>query len=216
MKHFFAAMVTGLMVTTAATAAPIGWINPKAGRATVGVEAGTVTSRDLEPTGGTSVELESIYYGLRGSYGLTDNFEVYARLGGADLDASSGLGDADGELAWGFGAQGIFYNAGAWNLAADATYFAHNDHSFGSNEGDFSEWHGAVQAQTQIEQFYPYVGVRYSDATLEINNQPDRDADDNVGVYVGSGFNISDSLSAYLEGRFIDETAFGGGLTYRF
>lgn len=216
MKQLLVAMMAGVLVATSAGAAPIGWINPEAGRVGVGVEVGTVTGRDLEPTGGTNVEIESIYYVVRGSYGLTDQLEVYARLGGADLDADGGLGDAGAELAWGLGAQGILYDAGTWNLAADGTFFAHNDHSFGSREGDFSEWHLALQAQTQFEQFYPYIGVRYSDATLEIAGQQDRDADDNFGVYVGSGFNVTDQISAYLEGRFIDETAFGAGIAYRF
>lgn len=41
-------------------------------------------------------------------------------------------------------------------------------------------------------------------------------ADNNVGVFIGSDYNITKNLSVNVEGRFIDETAMSIGATYKF
>lgn len=240
MKRFTLAAVAAVVFSGAATAAPVGWIHPEMGRFTIGGEVHKVTDRDMEQNaagGRNTGEVESLMWLGRGSYGLTDQFEIYGRLGGADADLS-GTGSTTGftlntgsEFAWGIGIQGIIYDAGTWNLAGDAQYFAHNDHTNTSSGGagfipnntrgefDWKEWQLALQVQGQFDQFYPYLGVKFSDVTLDFSQPggtPDVEADDNVGVYVGAGFNISPQWSGYVEGRFVDETAFGGGISYRF
>ncbi|RMH59507.1 MAG: hypothetical protein D6679_01700 [Candidatus Hydrogenedentota bacterium] len=230
MRKLGTGLLACVVLAGTALASPVGWIHPEAGRFGVGGEVGAITNRDLEWNSGNNVaEIDqSVYYVGRIGYGLTDQVEIYGRLGGADLDLRSTVGGlgwtgtAGGstEFAWGVGLQGVIYDAGTWNLAGDANYFAHNSHtlnSIGVNDADFWEWQVGLQAQTQFDQFYPYLGVKYSDANIQYTNlSPDLEADDNVGVYVGAGFNLSGNWSGYLEGRFVDETSFGGGVQYRF
>ena len=169
---------------------------------------------------------KSTYYNARIAYGFSDRFEVYGRIGAADLDGKVTYGGATAELsgssrlAWGLGAQGILYDAGKWNLGGDATYFAHSGHKFGAvniTGVDWAEWHIAAVATGTFEQIHPYGGVRYSDFKVNADGYSGSDkAKNKCGVFAGLGFAINDQWSAYGEGRFIDETAFGGGVRYTF
>jgi hypothetical protein len=67
----------------------------------------------------------------------------------------------------------------------------------------------------ELDRFIPYVGVKYSDAKLT-SGEPKEVADENVGVFVGTDFSITDSLVLNVEGRFVDETAVSFGVTYEF
>lgn len=225
MKRLFFASLVCLIASGSVMAAPVGWINPEMGRFSVSGEVGSVTDRDMEQNNNTSIkgEVESVYYVARIDYGLTDLVEIYGRIGGADLDGTGNTFPGNnlstsGELAWGAGIQGIIYNAGTWNLAADAQYFAHSDHqqNAGARQYDWKEWQVGVQVQGQWDQFHPYLGVKYSNLDIDVSNGADLEAEDNVGVYLGAGFDLAGNWSGYLEGRFIDETAFGGGISYTF
>jgi len=88
---------------------------------------------------------------------------------------------------------------------------------------DYNEWQGAIGVSVQFENLIPYAGVKYSEADGEAKAtfttteyKEDIGADDNIGVFFGSDFVVSDSMSLYVEGRLIDETAFSGGGTIRF
>lgn len=226
MKRFFGVALVGGILAGTVSAAPVGWINPQMGKFSVSGEVGKITSRDFKrASGGTTTgEYESLYYTGRLAYGLTEQVELYGRLGAADLDAEAGstvgTGSGGSELSWGAGGQGILYDAGSWNLGGDAQYNAHNDHSgystTGTRAADYSEWQLGVQVQGQFEEFFPYIGVKYSDATVEVSGLNDDEADDNVGIYGGAGFNLTPQLSGYVEGQFVDNTMFGAGLRYTF
>ncbi len=238
MKKLFGTAAVLVLLSGTVSASPVGWIHPEQGRFTISGEAGKIVDRDMEQVNsGTRrmYELDSFHAMGRGSYGLTDQLEAYVRLGGADanLDGTTNAAgytfNSSTDFAWGAGVQGIIYDAGSWNIGGDAQYFGHSSHTGNSNSSatgpgiavdfDYGEWQVGLQLQGTFDQFYPYVGVKYSDVTLNYSRPggvADMDADDNVGVYVGSGFQIAPQWSGYIEGRFVDETAFGGGIGYRF
>jgi hypothetical protein len=229
-------VLTGVAVTSA-YAGPMGPVKPSMGRFGLEFEV-SADDRDMEWTGNAADKshAENINYLGRLSYGLTENVEIYGRLGGAsfdivddvDVNATEQTFEGSGEFAWGGGIAGILYDAGTWNIAGNANYLAHSSHTgtitpagTTNNDIDFSEWNLGLQIQGKYDQFLPYLGVKYSDATIEYNRLggaavADEESDNNVGVYVGAGIDLAPQWSAYIEGRFVDETSFGGGIRYTF
>ncbi|MBL4888538.1 MAG: hypothetical protein JKX97_00790 [Candidatus Lindowbacteria bacterium] len=237
-------MVFGLVLVAffvaAVDAAPVVVIAPAKGKWAASGHVHKLSERntDLSQTAGSKVDVDYLVYIGRVHYGLSDRVEIYGELG----SVSAGLNQTSGtllfndistgsELIWGAGIQGILHDAKTWNIGMDLQYLSTKDLTGpavgGATNGlpwtiDWTEWHVAVQAQTTIEGFIPWVGVKYSDATVEnlrINGAPDPrelEASDNVGVYGGVATMIGDKTAVYVEGRFIDETAFGGGIKYNF
>jgi len=92
-----------------------------------------------------------------------------------------------------------------------------------SSKFELEEWQIALEVAYQYKQIVPYVGVKYGDATGEavatINGakfKNDFENEDNVGIFVGGDIIINDSITANIEGRFIDETALSLAGTVRF
>jgi hypothetical protein len=88
---------------------------------------------------------------------------------------------------------------------------------------DIKEWQIALGLSYQVQQFIPYIGVKYSDLRGDViaadstGEYKDKiKADNNVGIFVGGDLVINDTVSANIEGRFIDETAMSFGLLVRF
>jgi hypothetical protein len=220
-----------------AAASPMGPVKPMMGRFSLEFELGAA-KREMERQSAKSEEIEAeplLFLG-RISYGLTDQVEITMRIGGQDLDAdfrpAAGTYNGSSQFAWGAGISGILHDAGAWNVAGVANYFTSRGHTgpinlsgaiTRNNVADYSDWNIGLQIQGKYDQFLPYLGLRYSNARVEYDrwdNQPEtyRDyrADQNVGLYVGAGFDLSPQWSGYVEGRFIDEIGFGGGIRYTF
>jgi hypothetical protein len=101
---------------------------------------------------------------------------------------------------------------------------------------DFSEWHvaGFVGYTFDLKnvmglpsELSLYVGGRFSDMDVHIDNlsfggtviaedEEGGESDDNVGVFVGAAFQAGENWRFAVEGRFIDETAVTGQVTFRF
>ena len=80
--------------------------------------------------------------------------------------------------------------------------------------------------------FTPYLGVKLSRVIVDYGTVShagvtvgstsflgftgDFESDNNIGMITGAEYKVTDNLSLNVEGRFIDETAVTGGLTYRF
>lgn len=241
-KALVIALAVGLAVT-AAYSGPMGPVKPTMGRFGLEFEVAS-DRRDMEWSQNRvdKGRAENLYFLGRGTYGLTDKVELTVRLGGANMDnvdevdgATPGESVFEGssEFAWGVGLSGILYEAGTWNIAGTANYLAHSSHdgpitgnvpdaTATNQDYDYTEWQIGLQIQGKYDQFLPYLGVKYSDATLDFNKiygvtgVADSESDKNVGVYVGAGFDLTPQWSGYLEGRFVDETSFGGGIRYTF
>lgn len=238
------ALVVGIaaaVCVTAASAGPMGPVKPTMGRFSLEGEVAS-ERRDMEhtTTPADKMRAEAVDFVGRISYGLTDKVEVTARLGGADLDvvdradvaaiggavANGSTFDGSSQFAWGLGISAILYDAGTWNLAGNANYFSHADHNGNwgavtNNDLNYSDWNIGVQAQGKWDQFLPYLGVKYSDARIDFDKingaaRADAESENVVGVYVGTGFDLTPQWSGYVEGRFIEETSFGGGIRYTF
>lgn len=97
---------------------------------------------------------------------------------------------------------------------------------------EVQEWQAALYAVKDFGCCSPYAGVKYSDVRINndihiygmatgapywIKSKETMVADDNIGIIMGSDFDIiADTLSLCLETRLIDETAFTIGLCYKF
>ncbi len=238
MKRILGLAAMGVLLATASYAGPMGPVDPTMGRFGLEFELAS-DRRDMEWSGNVAdkYRAENLSFLGRGSYGLTDKVEVSVRLGGASMDhinrvdvnAAEQTFEGSGEFAWGLGIGAVLYDAGTWNIAGQANYLAHSGHTGNilpagttNNDIDFSEWNVGLQIQGKYDQFLPYLGVKFSDASVEYNKlggatgRADDEAEDNVGIYLGAGFDLTPQWSGYIEGRFIDETGFGGGIRYTF
>lgn len=239
MIRTLAVVVILALASAAAHAGPMGPIKPKYGRLSVEFEASS-DRREMELSTNRQdrSRSENVNYLGRLAYGLTDKVEVSARLGGANLDVVD-LADAgnqaeqtlngNNQFSWGLGLSGIIYSPGRWFIGGTANYLAHRDHN-GTLEPpaatgfdvNYAEWNLGLQVQATFDRWQPYVGVKYSDARNEYDQwagvaMTGRDgSDQHVGLYLGAGLDITPQWSGYLEGRFIEETAFGGGIRFTY
>lgn len=233
-RSFFPLFLVLAIVATA-TAAPMGVVKPASGRFSIGPEL-AFDRRDMVVSNQKNNfrQTETLYYLIRGNYGLTEKVEFTVRLGGAnfdyndliDVNTSENTFDGGSALTWGLSVGAIVWEAPAWNLAGVANFLSHGEHSgawpgtLGGNvEASYREWALGLQAQGKFRNYTPYLGVKYSDASLDYNTPtgtPDDEAEEHIGIYLGLGYVMTPEWSGYLEGRFIDEESFGAGLRYTF
>lgn len=193
------------------------------------------------------IETEKGYYaGMKAAYGLLDNLDIYVRAGASDYRVKSQIFtgstagdklkfDTDTDFAYGFGLKGT-YNLNEWLLGCDLQYRrskheaeAKNTPVSGAESSTtyksfvIQEWHVAPYIARKLGDFVPYLGVRYSDAKLDIERPASSvwgeikaEADNNVGVFLGTDYKLGESWKLNLEGRFIDETAMSFAATYKF
>jgi len=150
--------------------------------------------------------------------------------------------NTDSDFAYGLGVKGNYEFKPSWLVGYDLQYLRSKHDMYLTKKrtteptGAFKstvmqEWHVAVSLAKKIKSFIPYVGVRYSDARFETKGIEDQlvwgadmawiynikyKAKDNVGVFLGTDYNLTKNLSFNIEGRFIDETAMSLGATYKF
>lgn len=238
MRRFLTIIASAVLALQAASATPIGPVDPAMGRFSLELET-AYDKRDMEVSNSSTNKrrAEASYFLGRAAYGLSRNVEVSLRIGTGDLEYVD-LPDVNGsqtkfsgttEQTFGFGLGAILYEAGTWNLAGIANYLWHDNHSgpwsgvaSSGNDINYREWSFGVQAQGKFDRFMPYLGVKYSDVHVDftsISNNggtPGDGADKNAGVYLGWGFDMTPQWSGYVEGRFLDENSFGGGVRYSF
>ena len=148
--------------------------------------------------------------------------------------------EGDNAFAYGFGAKGTYNLKNDWIIGCDVQYLRHkNDYkgidSWEDSTGDsgeesfkgnvtFQEWQVAPYIAKKIGNFVPYLGVKYSDlrTKFKVTWKNDKvetwkiEADDNVGVFLGTDYKIGENWKLNLEGRFVDETAMSLAATYKF
>ncbi len=141
-------------------------------------------------------------------------------------------------FAWGFGLKAEHPLKNNWLIGCDLQYLMSSSKAKASytkiDTGVVTsttyksvvgyEWHVAPYVGYQLGHFTPYLGVRYSGLRAGAKKPADTvnfgkgksEADDNVGIFVGTDYKIGDHWVLNLEGRFVDETALSVGATYRF
>lgn len=154
--------------------------------------------------------------------------------------------ETDSDLAWGAGATLIIYakeiivrEKGLFTIGIDGRYrsseldvnkvvidgtaYELSDLAVTATKFDCDEWQVALELAYQADRIIPYAGIKYSDVSGKAETtisgtkySEDFGAEEKVGIFAGCDILIADSISAYAEGRFIDETAFSAGATIRF
>ena len=161
-----------------------------------------------------------------------DNFyEGNAHYGDDKINTDTGF-------AYGFGLKGTYELENSWFIGYDLQYLRSEQKAkvietvVATGESDSTkykslvvqEWHIAPYIAKRINDFTPYFGVRYSDMKVKMKKPSGSGwtddhkykADDNVGVFLGTDYKVTDNWTLNLEGRFIDETATSFACTYKF
>lgn len=221
-----------------AMAVPMGPVKPEDGRIAVSFE-GSSERRGMEwlTDPRDRSEVERVLYQAHVTYGFTDKIELGFRAGFADMTFTeipgpfvSGENRYNGgvKAGWGFSYGAILHEYDKWELAGVANFFRHAGHSgdgaifLTTDYVDYQEWNAGLQYQFRSEKFIPYVGARYSDARMDFDNFRGKTglgrdtARNNYGLYGGFHMQMRKDFSAFLEGRFLDETAYSGGFRYVF
>jgi opacity protein-like surface antigen len=148
----------------------------------------------------------------------------------------------DDDFAWGFGASVLIHEfENGLRIGADGKYRAAevdlieldiNGTKYGLADisevsGDFEEWQfslGIAKEFGETVKFIPYAGVKYSDVEVQakgtilgtVYQTNNVNSKDTMGGYAGAEVAFNDNLSVYVEGRFVDESAFSTGITWKF
>jgi hypothetical protein len=230
-------VMVGMLCSAAFAAAPIG--KPTAGLKTGQFRAGfdyAWGEANLELSyGGSSITLKDVEtnsYLANLGYGISDDWEVYIRLGVANADFE----DFDGDygFAYGFGTKvtfakddklswGALFQMG-WTKSED-TY---TDTDFGLGmfdmEADFYEMQIAVGPTYEMEGWRIYGGalLYFLDGDLDVkgagvSGSIDIEEESQFGGYVGAEFDLAENCLLYVEGQFTgDAEAIGAGVAWKF
>lgn len=253
MSSMYRPLLTAIVALVAAAvtveASPVGPVRPRPSRWSLGLDAGFQLKRDFEletnPADDWETDERFAYLG-RVSYGLSENWEVFGRLGAATLKVQDVPGrgetgtanlnyfDMGTEFTWGIGLSGIAIPdfLPNFDLAVSAQYLQHGSHDGAVTSGanintiaenwDYSEWEAALLFQTsQYETYLLYAGpvlgnARVSRGSVGTTEVADLETDQNVGVVVGVGFEFIEDGLAFVEGRLVDETALNVGVLWAF
>jgi hypothetical protein len=164
----------------------------------------------------------SLLYLAEAAYGLSQDAEFYLRFGGSREKFHAGavsipLGS---QLDWGFGVRGVMYNSWTnWKLIGDLQYLARPGRGYLTADVDITELQLAGAVETRVGDFLPYGGVFYDSLEVKSNNETlfrSVEADNKIGIYLGTGLEPNESWSLFLETRLMNGHSFSTGAYYRF
>lgn len=181
-------------------------------------------------------------------YGLTDIVSVYAKLGAADFGAeaesrtgSAKTADLDFEsntgLGWGLGARAVKNLDNGIIVGATGGYFASGHRAKVTDRNvngtvssttykdvSYGEWQIAAYVAKEIGQLTPYAGIRWSDASFEIEDpsngsfvgRAEFKSDENLGFVLGTRMDVNERISIGIEGSLNDESAIAIAADWKF
>ena len=202
--------------------------------ATTGLLADIVFERELDDDG---TELESNIYAAKIGYTVAERVDVFAILGAGDLELSDPIGQLETEMSflWGIGFTAPLFEfdngvkiglSGQYRRSKqDISKLEVSGTDLTSFVEDllYEDWQVALGIAKEFSWGEPYFGVKYND--VEVSDvstvsgttiDEDANSDDVVGVFVGIDFSLTDNLNFLVEGRFIDEEAVSGILSFKF
>lgn len=201
---------------------------------------------DVVPNGGIGCKIRHMYRTMLNiNYGFLDYFAIYIKLGGVDYKFRADIEDQDGSpvgnakinTRWGFvfggGLKGAYeFKDGSVKglvVGGDVQYLRQRQKyrarltEFGVEErikgkATLQEWHFGPFVGYKFMNFFPYIGMKYSDARLKFKGDMEIKfkAKDNVGAYVGLTYDLIPQLKLNLEGRFFDEYGVNFNVSYKF
>jgi len=104
------------------------------------------------------------------------------------------------------------------------TEYAIPDPAISHSSMEYNDWHLALSFAIQIDPFQPYIGLKYSDfeSTVRVTRnatvyqKDNAEADNNFGIFIGTGIKVTESLNAHVEASFFDEDSLSAGITFKF
>ena len=109
------------------------------------------------------------------------------------------------------------------SIHVDGTSFDFDNTAVGNGTFEANEWQIALAASYEYNNFFPYLGVKYSDIDGDANAvvtgtrykntfEPEK----RFGIFVGTDIIVAEKFSINVEGRFLDETALSLGASAKF
>jgi len=216
------------------------------GKFSIGIET-SMSNRDLSFSkanwdisgykGKVKVKMENFDQTMvKASYGLFDNFDVYAKLGisrfetklnYSGIETGKGIYDGNSGLIYGFGAKAthqlknnLFVGVDLQYLSARNKWSPKGDFQGEGNNATIKELQVAPYIYCKIKKITPYIGIKYSNLSVKTKWADGKyekySAADNVGIFLGADYKLTESWALNLEGRFVDETAMSMAATYKF
>jgi opacity protein-like surface antigen len=169
--------------------------------------------------------------------GYATDLECHVKIGGSDIKY-----DLEDKFVWGIGFNTIIYEwedeeiciflDGNYRNIKDIDYetitvdgTVYSKSQLGSSlDAEWEEWQISLGISKKFGYFTPYLGIKYSDVVASAKvtisgttyDLDDTDSDKNFGIFIGTLINLTDNLSLNVQGRFIDETAVGVELSFKF
>lgn len=173
-------------------------------------------------------------------------YGVFGSMLNPEFSGTSTAGDTaelsfDDSFVWGAGANAVIVEKDGYQLFADGSYSATDDMDVNkvtinsteytksdfvagaSATGKLEAWQVALGVTKNFDWIKPYAGVKYLDvkATGKVSVSGDSfeasvKNKDKVGVFTGVAITPMPGLELNVQGRFVDETAVMGSVSYKF
>ncbi|MEK7854821.1 MAG: hypothetical protein AAB288_01940 [Acidobacteriota bacterium] len=170
---------------------------------------------------------------LDAGYGLMDWLSAYLTVGTSaaetrdEADASGpsiGKIDMGSSFAWGMGANWGF-DVSSFRIGGDIRFLLAPGHEFNSTgliangTSELNQFHSAFTLSRPFHYWAPYLGIRYTTTTVDVSiagTKAQLELEDNVGAALGAEIMPKSRWGAQVELRFIGETSFTLGSTWKF
>jgi hypothetical protein len=172
--------------------------------------------KDMEVETGDEDEVESEKILVKGTYGISDKIDVFAKVGMADAKIDDNDFEFDMDIAYEFEGKVNVYEKGQIkaDVVAQNPLWSGNDDdtAVGPNiEIDATEFDLAFGGNYEVsEAFNCYGGLMYDMVIEEMSNggSVDVDESDPTGIFLGGKYTITPQVKAGLELRLTSETSF--------
>ncbi len=172
--------------------------------------------RDMEVETGDEGEVESKKILVKGTYGISDKIDVFAKIGMADAKIDNNDFEFDMDIAYEIEGNVNVYEKGQIkaDVVAQNPLWSGNDDdtAVGPNvEIDATEFDPAIGGSYEVsEAFNCYGGLMYDMVIEEMSNggSVDVDESDPIGIFLGGKYTITPQVKAGLELRLTSETSF--------
>jgi len=171
--------------------------------------------KDMEVETGDEDEVESEKILVKGTYGISDKIDVFAKVGMADAKIDDNDFEFDMDIAYEVEGKVNVYEKG--QIKADVVeqnplWSGDDDTAVGPNvEIDATEFDPAIGGSYEVsEAFNCYGGLMYDMVIEEMSNggSVDVDESDPIGIFLGGKYAIVPQVKAGLEFRLTSETSF--------
>jgi hypothetical protein len=171
--------------------------------------------KDMEVETGDEDEVESEKILVKGTYGISDKIDVFAKVGMADAKIDDNDFEFDMDIAYEIEGKVNVYEKGqikADVVAQNPLWSGDDDTAVGPNvEIDATEFDPAIGGSYEVsEAFNCYGGLMYDMVIEEMSNggSVDVDESDPIGIFLGGKYTITPQVNAGLELRLTSETSF--------